>query len=208
MQDSCSRSPDFTTPRFINSETAMFIAQKLRQENIAEYLLYMWQVEDTIRAYGCDEERIEKEYLPMFKLSDEDSRKLANWYAELCRMMRSEGVKEKGHLQINKNVVNTLGELSQQLLESSGFKQYHSAYFHALPNIMELRKRGNDSTVGDIEICFNALYGMMLLKIEKKNVSEGTQTAIKEISNVIAMLAAYYRKNQKEPLKFNGNSEV
>ncbi len=186
----------------------MFIAQKLRQENIAEYLLYMWQVEDTIRAYGCDEDKIAKEYLPMFKLNGEDSAKLANWYAEFCRMMRSEGVKEKGHLQINKNVVNNLSELSQQLLESSGFQQYHSAYFHALPNIMELRKRGNDSTVGDIEVCFNALYGMMLLKIEKKNVSEGTQTAIKEISNVIAMLAAYYRKNQKEPLKFNGNSEV
>ena len=31
----------------------MFVAQKLRKESIAEYLLYMWQIEDIIRAYGC-----------------------------------------------------------------------------------------------------------------------------------------------------------
>ena len=32
----------------------MFIAQKLKQTNIAEYLIYMWQIEDIIRAAGCD----------------------------------------------------------------------------------------------------------------------------------------------------------
>lgn len=185
----------------------MFIAQKLRQKNIAEYLLYMWQTEDTIRAYGCNEEKIEKEYVPQFRLNAEDSAGLAKWYADLCQMMRSEGIKEKGHLQINKNVVSNLVELSQQLLESSGYRQYHSAYFRALPDIMELRKRGNDSTLSDIEVCFNALYGVMLLRIGKQPVSAATETAVKEISNVVAMLAAYYKKNIEEPLKFDGNQQ-
>ena len=31
----------------------MFVAQELKKKSIAEYLLYMWQVEDIIRAYGC-----------------------------------------------------------------------------------------------------------------------------------------------------------
>ena len=31
----------------------MFVAQELRKKSIAEYLLYMWQIEDIIRAYGC-----------------------------------------------------------------------------------------------------------------------------------------------------------
>ena len=39
----------------------MFIAQELRKKNIAEYLLYMWQVEDTIRAFGCSLQRIKQE---------------------------------------------------------------------------------------------------------------------------------------------------
>ena len=36
----------------------MYISRQLKQQNIAEYLLYMWQVEDMIRAYGLDRERI------------------------------------------------------------------------------------------------------------------------------------------------------
>ena len=32
----------------------MFIASQLRKQNIVEYLLYMWQIEDLIRAYGLD----------------------------------------------------------------------------------------------------------------------------------------------------------
>ena len=34
----------------------MFVSKHLKQNNIAEYLIYMWQVEDLIRANGCDME--------------------------------------------------------------------------------------------------------------------------------------------------------
>ncbi len=36
----------------------MLIAKRLKKENISEYLLYMWQVEDMIRANGLDIEKI------------------------------------------------------------------------------------------------------------------------------------------------------
>lgn len=36
----------------------MIIAKKLKEQNIAEYLIYMWQVEDLIRANGCDIDRL------------------------------------------------------------------------------------------------------------------------------------------------------
>ena len=38
----------------------MFTASAKRKENIAEYLLYMWHIEDLIRANGLDMERIKK----------------------------------------------------------------------------------------------------------------------------------------------------
>ena len=38
----------------------MYIAKKLRKTSIAEYLLYMWQIEDLIRAYGCSIGRIKR----------------------------------------------------------------------------------------------------------------------------------------------------
>ena len=36
----------------------MIIARRKRKENIAEYLLYMWQVEDLIRANNFDMDSI------------------------------------------------------------------------------------------------------------------------------------------------------
>ena len=36
----------------------MYISQQLKKQNIAEYLLYMWQVEDLIRANNFDMEKI------------------------------------------------------------------------------------------------------------------------------------------------------
>lgn len=38
----------------------MIIASQKKKENIAEYLLYMWQIEDIIRAYGLDIDQIQK----------------------------------------------------------------------------------------------------------------------------------------------------
>ena len=49
----------------------MFIAQGLRKSNIAEYLLYMWQVENIIRAFDCSLSRIRKEYIERFDYDEE-----------------------------------------------------------------------------------------------------------------------------------------
>lgn len=53
----------------------MIIADKLKDSNRAEYLLYMWQVEDLIRAYKCDSERIANEYISRFDLTSEQRAK-------------------------------------------------------------------------------------------------------------------------------------
>ena len=48
----------------------MFIAKELKDKNICEYLLYMWQIEDTIRAYQLDLDRIKAEYVSRFQYPD------------------------------------------------------------------------------------------------------------------------------------------
>ena len=76
----------------------MFIAQKLKQSNIAEYLIYMWQIEDLIRAAGCDIDKLKSNFISQYQISDDDKLKLIQWYEDLVGMMRDEGVQEKGHL--------------------------------------------------------------------------------------------------------------
>ena len=180
----------------------MIIAQKLRKENIAEYLLYMWQVEDIIRAYGCSLMRVRDEYIKRFQFEDlETFEDMVDWYGNLIRMMNQEGKREKGHLTINEILVQDLTELNAQLLASSKFPFYNAEYYKVLPYIVELRNRG-DKDVPEIETCLNALYGVMLLRLQKKEVSQQTQNAVNEITTFLGMLSDYYIKDKTEGLKF------
>lgn len=179
----------------------MLISQQLRRTSIAEYLLYMWQIEDIIRAYGCSLTEIRKRYISQFNnISDEQKEEMTDWYGDLINMMTQEGCREKGHLQINKVVMIQLVELHNQLLDSSKFPFYRSEYYRVLPFIVELRKRGMNNEENEVETCFNALYGKMMLRLQKKEISKETENAIKEISTLIGMLADYYHKDKQKPL--------
>lgn len=180
----------------------MLIAEKLRKENIAEYLLYMWQVEDIIRAYGCSLSRIKEEYISRFQVEDlETHEEMVDWYGNLIRMMNQEGKREKGHLTINAILVQDLNDLSSQLLASPKFPFFNAEYYKVLPFIVELRNRG-DKDISEIETCLNALYGVMMLRLQQKEVSPQTQNAVKEISTFLGMLSDYYIKDKTEGLEF------
>lgn len=180
----------------------MFIAQELRKTNIAEYILYMWQVEDTIRAFGCSLPRIRREYIDKFDYTDDQKEEETDWFGNLIRMMNEEGCREKGHLQINKTTLTMLADLHVQLLESTKYPFYTSEYYKVLPYIVELRNRGANKEENEIETCFNSLYGLMMLRLQKKEISPDTMHAVKEITTLVGMLNDYYFKEKKEGLEF------
>ena len=180
----------------------MLIANQLKDKNRAEYLLYMWQVEDLLRAYGCDFDRLRAGYLSEFDLPDEQRRQMEQWYADLCEMMRSEGVTERGHLQINKNTLQTLDELHRQLVGSDRFPYYRAMYYKVLPYIVEVRSRGGDKQEGELQTCFDVLYGVVLLRLQGKPVSPETEAAVKDISTLLGQLSDYYFKDKAEPIEF------
>lgn len=163
----------------------------------------MWQVEDTLRAYGLDADRMAAEYIPQFGLDAEKSEAMKNWYENLIQMMREEGVTERGHLQVNKNILILLGDLHAELLKSSKHPFYSAAYYKVLPFIVELRSKSTESQEkGELENCFDALYGMMLLKAQKKDISAETATAIDNIAKFIGMLSDYYKKDKAGEVEF------
>ncbi len=61
----------------------MIIAQQRKKENLAEYILYMWQVEDIIRAYNFDITAIEKNIIAHFKETEEKQKEIYDWYDNL-----------------------------------------------------------------------------------------------------------------------------
>ena len=178
----------------------MFISKQLKQQNIAEYLIYMWQVEDLIRAYGCDMERIRESLVSRYPAEQQEE--LAQWYEDLIEMMRREEVMSQGHLQINRNIITWLTDLHLQLLASSKFPYYSAAYYKALPFIVELRAKGAKKEEPELETCFDALYGILLLKLQKKEISEETKKAQEAIAALLSMLSTYYLEDKKGELEF------
>lgn len=177
----------------------MFISKQLKQQNIAEYLIYMWQVEDLIRAYRCDMTRIRKDLVSRYP--KEQQKELEQWYDDLIEMMRREEVIQHGHLQINRNVITWLTDLHLQLLASSKFPYYNAAYYKALPFIVELRAKGANKEEPELETCFEALYGILLLKLQKKEISEETKKAQEAITTMLSMLSTYYIEDKKGELE-------
>ncbi len=184
----------------------MFIAKQLRQTSIAEYLLYMWQMEDLIRAYGLSLSRIQREYIDRFDYSEEQKAEEADWFGSLIRMMNEEGCREHGHLTINRIIVQDLMDLHNQLLNSPKFPFYSAEYYKVLPFIVELRNKG-DKDVNEIETCLDALYGVMILRLRQKEISPETNNAIKEITTFIGMLSDYYVENRDKGLDFGEETE-
>lgn len=179
----------------------MKIAKELKEKNIAEYLIYMWQVEDLIRANKCDIDEIRRHIISRYP--EEERPALEEWYGNLIEMMRREGVTEQGHLQINRNVIQNLTELHAALLSSTKFPFYNAAYFKALPFIVELRQKSGKTEEPELETCFEALYGVLLLRLQKKEISSGTAKAIEAISNFISLLANYYDKEKRGELELD-----
>lgn len=181
----------------------MLIAQKKRQENIAEYLLYMWQVEDLLRACELEDERIEQLLVSRFASVTTDLAPVRQWYLELRDMMLVEGKRQSRHLQVNENVLTDITDLHLHLLKQGQDAIYTSCFYSTLPYIVELRGKEGEQKTGELETCFTALYGLMLLHIQKREVSEQTRVAMQQISKFIALLAEKYKAWKKEELKFD-----
>ena len=173
----------------------MIISKKLKEQSISEYLLYMWQVEDLIRANGCDVDKLEQSMVAPYNLPSEQHTEMVEWYANLVEMMRIEGVLQSGHLQINKNVIITLTDLHCRLMHSQKFPFYQAAYYKALPFIVELRAKGGQDK-SELENCFDALYGVWMLRLERKEVSRETAGAVADIVKFVGLLSDYYAKER------------
>lgn len=172
----------------------MLIAKKLKEENIAEYLLYMWQIEDIIRANKLNIDIIDKQIISGFEQPQNVKNEIREWYENLIDMMRREDVVEKGHLIVNKNVISELTELHNRLLKSAQETEYTEAYYKTLPFIVELRSKTQDKNTPELETCLAALYGFLLMRLQKKDISGETQSALSQISSFLRLLSLKYKE--------------
>lgn len=172
----------------------MFIAGSKKDENIAEYMLYMYQVEDVIRAYGFDLDRLMTEFIRPQLPDEAFLEQYRNWYRQLILEMQSEKISESGHLLQLKEILVELSYLHNSLLNVVNDEKYRTLLDTALPHIDGFRERSNLKDRNHIEICFQALYMKLLLRLQKKEISQETEDAFDAMRILLAYLSRAYKQ--------------
>lgn len=171
----------------------MYIAINKRRENIAEYILYLWQLEDLLRALQMSPEAIYSQLVKPQNLSIEDENATLTWYMDLANLLREEGKEEHGHLQHTLHLIADLQNLHLQLMQMPIGERYRPIFARLAPELPRLRQMLPGNEVTDIELCFRALYAVMLYRIkgeEKSAISD----VLEVISPVVAELARVFKQ--------------
>lgn len=178
----------------------MIIARQKKQDNIIEYILYMWQIEDLIRANKLDMSLIDKHIISGYQQSEDVLLEIRDWWANLTEMMRLENKAEKGHLQININTLNDVNRLHVQLLKAPNEIAYQHLYNSMAATVQEFDNKSGNNLGNEVEICLTAIYSSFLLKLKNQEVSEQTSLALKNFSKLLSLLAKKYNEEQQGKL--------
>ena len=176
----------------------MDIAQQKRKENIAEYILYLWQIEDLLRALQFSPEAIYSTLIKPRKLDSAHEQMLLAWYMDIANLLTEEKKEESGHLNHTLHLISDLHDLHLRLMQQQEIgSDYRERYARFTEHLASLRARlGKESAMSDTELCFRALYAAMRYRIKGQGEKAVADT-IEVVSPVIALLADYYHKVEK-----------
>ncbi|WP_302606036.1 DUF4924 family protein [uncultured Alistipes sp.] len=173
----------------------MDIAQNKRRENIAEYILYLWQLEDLLRALQFSPEAIYSQLIdPRKDIAEEQRPVFLLWYLDIAGLLRREGKEEKGHLEHTLHLIADLHDLHLRLQQLPVGAHYRATFARLEPLLPQLRRIVGNPGMSDTELCFRALYAAMLYRIRGEGDKTAVHDTIEYISPVIAELADLYRK--------------
>jgi hypothetical protein len=143
-----------------------------KKDNIAEYILYLWQIEDYLRAFPQNADATPELH-------------------ELNEMMHREGILEGGHLALATNALSEVEELHAQILDEDAM--YRAAMIRLRPALNLLKAKTDRPTMSDIEACFVLLYQIMMLRLQKKEITPETADVQQRATQVLTFLSRAYR---------------
>ena len=173
----------------------MDIAQSRRKENIAEYILYLWQLEDLLRALQFSPEAIYSQFVAPRNLPEEQQNIMLLWYMDIANLLREEDRESSGHLNHTLHLIADMHNLHLQLMQLPVGAHYRTTFARLEPYLPPLRN-SLGKNISDTELCFRALYAAMLYRI-KGGENSAIADTIEYISPVIAELSALYHKVER-----------
>ena len=172
----------------------MDIAQAKRKENVAEYILYLWQIEDLLRAMQFSPEAIYSQLVARRDVAEEQKQIFLLWYMDIVNLLREEGKEASGHLNHTLHLIADMHNLHLQLLQLPIGDHYRTTFSRLESELPRLREKIGGADMTDTELCFRALYAAMLYRIKGDGEKNAVKDTIEIVSPVVAELADIYRK--------------
>lgn len=168
------------------------IAERKKTQNISEYLVYMYQMEDLIRSYQGNMEDIGQYLISHYPVSEEEKEGIKTWFSGLASSMKQQNRMQKGHLQELQELVQQLLELHYQLLKTDA--NYVATFHLAKPHLLEAIELAQEDLGNEIHICLNGVYGLLLCRLLGKPVSDRQLEAADAFGNVLSHLNFSYQQ--------------
>lgn len=173
----------------------MLIAKLKKETNIVEYLIYMFQIEDIIRSFNFDLNKIDEAVVQKFEQPKKVKDQIRAWYEQLIKDMQTQGIEQTGHLEELKSTMQGLDILHQTLLTTIQDKQYQELFETAKPALADLvRKSGGKHHDNEVEIALNGIYGLLVLRLKQQRVASSTEEELGKVSAMLARLAHQYQQ--------------
>lgn len=169
------------------------VAEKKKSQNIGEFLIYMYQMEDLIRSFQGNMEEIRKYVIAHYPVSEEEKGEITLWFEGILHQMKREGILEKGHLNELNQLVDHLLDLHYRLVKTDKF--YFETYHQAKPFILEsIFVSKGENPGNEIQICVNGIYGLLLCRLLGKKVSDDQIKAAESFGDVLSFLNLVYQR--------------
>ncbi len=173
------------------------LAEKKRQSNIGEYIIYMYQMEDLVRSYHMNIGDIQKYVVSHYPISEEEKKEVGDWFQSLIHQMEEEDITEKGHLSTTQKEVGLLAEIHWKLLKSD--KDYFEIYNKAKPHVIAAIMTAEGQYLGhEIQICLNGVYGLLLCRLTGKKTSPEQEKTAQAFGDVLSYLNWVYMEKQSQ----------
>jgi len=170
----------------------MVRAEQKKNENISEYIIHLYKTEDLLRTFEFDLNRINSQAIANIPVSNNEKKELILWYANLIEAMKIQKIEKFGHLNVVNDLISQLTSLHSSLLLNNS--DYKAIVSKAEPYIKEQIKTSNQTITNPIQICLNAIYGFLMLKLEGKTVTPNQQKMLEHFGDLLSFLSFKYEE--------------
>lgn len=168
------------------------VAENKKTNNIAEYIIYMYQMEDLIRSYQGNSDEIKSFVVEKYPVSEEEKSEISEWYLALLDQMKDQDILEKGHLIELKELVAELAQIHWNLIKTDPI--YFEAYGKAKPFILDAVIQAAGQDLGnEIQISLNGVYGLLLCRLLGRKVSEEQLKSADAYGDILSTLSYHYK---------------